>query len=163
MNCFRGNPDDLVRGAPWLPVVLSAICVAGCGAEPTLPVTITADQRTSIQQHVTQLGGRVTSNEIEALYMTLRNTHIQIRDTGGVIEAAGRTRHDIQDFGRANEAIAKAFLADSEFVGFQQWLRTALSPSGATTARVEYGTLRLSVSRAPLRVVFSPRSVSVSH
>lgn len=162
MNCFHGNPHNIVRGARWLPVIISAICVAGCGVEPTPPVTITADQRTSIQQHVSSLGGRVTSNEIEALYMTLRNTHIQIRDTGGVVEAAGRTRQDIQDFGRANEAIAKAFLADSEFAGFQQWLRTALSPSGATTVRAEYRNLQLNVSRAPLRVVFSPRSVSVS-
>ena len=163
MNWVHGRDEKVVRGARWLAVVLPGLCLIGCGQEPTAPVTITADQRTSIQSYVTQLGGRVTSSDMDALYLTLRNIHIQIRETGGVVEAAGRTMQDFKDFGRANEAIAKAFLTNADFASFQQWLQGAIAPTGAMAARAEYGNYQLSVSRAPLRVVFSPRSVPLGN
>jgi hypothetical protein len=90
--------------------------------------------------------------------MSLRNIHLQVRDAGGVIEAAGRSMQDLLDFGRASEAVATAFLPEVEVANFKQWLQSALSPVNPGAARAEYDALQLNVSRAPLRLVFAPRN-----
>jgi hypothetical protein len=127
----------------------------GCGAEATGPPSITPEQRQSIKQNLAQLQARVTAEVPEGLYVSLRNTHLEVLEGGGAIECIPRTRRDIQDFGVASEAVAKAFLETAEFEAFKQWLREALSPNTPSPRRGEYGPLTLTLSRAPLRLVFS--------
>jgi hypothetical protein len=141
--------------------LLMVVCVLGCSRAAVEPPSITTDQRQTIKQNLAQLGGRVTSDDSDSLYVSLRNTHIQIRSHGGVIEGAPKTGQDYIDFSRANEAIAKGFLEGNDFTAFQQWLRGALSSRSPGASRAEYGAYQLSLSGKPLRVVFSPRMDSI--
>lgn len=148
-------------------VAITAICSAllplclGCGAEESPPPSVEAEQRQAIKRNLIKLGAKVTAEQPEALYASLRNTHVQVLASGGVVESSPRTRQDYQDFGYVNEAVAREFLDEGEFTAFQQWLRQQLSPAGPGAGRAEYGRYELSVSRSPLRVVFSPRSPAV--
>jgi len=129
----------------------------GCGAENIGPPAITPEQRQSIKQNLVKLKGRVTAEVPEGLYFSLRNTHLEVLDFGGAIECTPRTRRDIQDFGLASEAVAKTFLDAAEFEAFKQWLREALSPNSPSPRQGEHGQLTLTLSRAPLRLVFSQK------
>jgi hypothetical protein len=141
--------------------LLIITCLLGCGKAVVEPPSINADQRQAIKQNLSRLGGRVTCDEPDSLYVSLRNTHVQIRSQGGVVEGDPKTSQDYADFSRVNEAIAKGFLNSNDFVAFQQWLKGALSSRSPSASRVEYGAYQLSLSGRPLRVVFSPRSDSI--
>ena len=67
-----------------------------------------------MRQNLLRLGAQVTADIPEGLYLSLRNTHIEIRDLGGVVEGSRRTRNDIRDFYLVNEAIAKCFADPGE-------------------------------------------------
>ncbi len=137
-----------------------ATILIGCGRDAAGPPAISTDIRQSIKQNLAQLGAKITGDEPAGLYASLRNTHVEVLDSGGVVEGYPQSRQDFQDFGLVNEAIAKGFLASDEFGAFQQWLRQALSPASSGAARVEYARYEASVSRAPLRLVFSQRAAA---
>src|SRR5712671_1040999 len=83
--------------------------IAGCSAE-TAPVTLESSEREAIKRNVVLLGARVTSDTEDGLYLALRNTYVNIRDAGGMVEGVYKTRQDIDDFAKVNAAIAKVFL-----------------------------------------------------
>jgi hypothetical protein len=130
----------------------------GCGAKAEGPPPVTTESRATIKQNLTQLGAKITADVPEGLYASLRNTHVQILQSGGVVEGMRRTLRDVQDLGLVNEAVAKGFLDSGEITAFQQWLRQALSTADTGASRSEYGRYQLSLSRSPLRVVFSQRA-----
>lgn len=152
-----GPPPTCIRLKLSLYVLVLAL-TAGCSEPTTGPPPISAAQRESIKQHLVQLGAKITADDSYGLYASLRNTHVQILQSGGVVEGIPRTRRDVQDFGLVNEAVAKGFLLDKEFPQFKQWLRAALSPASPSANRAEFSLYLLSVSREPLRVVFSQRT-----
>src|SRR5215213_4737462 len=82
----------------------------GCGAKSIGPPPLTAAQRQSIKQNLVQLKARVTADEPDGLYLSLRNTHVEVREFGGAVDGTLRTGKDVQDFGLVSEALAKAFL-----------------------------------------------------
>jgi hypothetical protein len=140
---------------------LSVAGLLGCGEEAGAPPSINAELRQSIKQNLTRLGAKVTAEVPEGLYVSLRNTHVEVLELGGVVESVPRTRQDVVDFGQVNVALAKGFLDGGELPAFQQWLRHALSPRGPNVNHAEYSRYELNMSRAPLRVVFSPRASAV--
>jgi hypothetical protein len=133
------------------------VCVvallAGCSAENTALITL--EHRESIKQNLVRLGAKVTAETPEEVYLSLRKTHVQIRDLGGTIEGTFQTRRDIQDFGTANEAVAKGFLEKGEFQDFKKWLYKALAPSAPSVLRSEYDQFKVTLSRKPLLAVFT--------
>jgi hypothetical protein len=131
--------------------------LAGCAAESAGPPPVTNEQRQAIKQNLMQLQAKVTAEAPEGLFLSLRNTHVEIRELGGAIDGTLRTRRDVQDFGIVCEAVAKPFLDAAELEAFQQRLREALSPSSPTTVRAEYGRIALTLTRAPLHLVFSQK------
>ena len=137
---------------------LATAVLIGCGEEAAGPPPISAELRQSIKQNLTEMGAKITAEEPAGLYASLRNTHVEVLESGGVVEGYPRSRQDYQDFGLVNEAIAKGFLESEEFSAFQQWLRQALSPASPGADRAEYARYEASVSRAPLRVVFTQRA-----
>lgn len=142
-------------------VVVALALATGCSEPLAAPLPISAEQRQSIKQNLTQLGAKITAEDQYGLYASLRNTHVQVLESGGVVEGVPRTRRDYQDFGLVNEAVAKGFLADQEFPQFQQWLRGALSPASPGANRAEFSLYLISISREPLRVVFSQRTPAI--
>jgi hypothetical protein len=136
----------------------ATVVLVGCGADAIGPPPITADQRQAIKQNLTALGAQVTADAPDGLYASLRNTHVEVRDVGGEIEAAVRTRRDVQDFWQVNQAVAKGFLDDGETTTFDQWLKQALVKGSPASARAEYERYVLSLTKAPLRVIFSQRA-----
>ena len=137
---------------------LALVMLLGCSEAPVGPPSISAELRQSIKQDLITLGAKVTAEDSAGLYASLRNTHVEVQPSGGVIESAPRSRQDLQDFGKVNEAVAKEFLDAGEFAAFQQWLKTAMSPASPNAVRTEYARLQLNMSRTPLRVVFSQRA-----
>jgi hypothetical protein len=135
-------------------VCLLGVCL-GCGADDAPPPSFTPQHRQTIKQNLAKLGAKVTAEIPEELYLSLRNTHIEVRDLGGIIHGTWQTRRDIQDFGVANEAVAKGFLETGEFESFKQWLHRALSPSASAVHRSEYNRFKVTLSRKPLRMVFT--------
>jgi hypothetical protein len=144
----------------WIFVTYSmAVCLlsvfGGCGADSTPPPSFTPEHRQTIKQNLAKLGAKVTAEIPEELYLSLRNTHVEVRDLGGIIHGTWQTRRDIQDFGVANEAAARGFLETGEFEDFKKWLHKALSPSAAAVHRSEYNRFKVTLSRKPLRTVFT--------
>jgi hypothetical protein len=131
------------------------VFVLGCGAENTAPPPFSSQQRESIKQNLKKLGAKVTAEIPEELYLSLRNTHVEVRELGGIVEGTFKTRRDIQDFGTANEAVAKGFLEPREFEDFKKWLHKALAPRAPSVLRSEYDRFKVTLSRKPLRVVFT--------
>lgn len=129
--------------------------LVGCGPDSAAPPSFTPEHRQTIKQHLMQLGAKVTAEIPEELYLSLRNTHVEVRELGGIVQGTWQTRRDIQDFGIANEAVAKGFLEASEFENFKRWLHKALSPSAPAVLRSEYDRFKVTLSRNPLRVVFT--------
>ena len=127
----------------------------GCGADSTPPPSFTPEHRQTIKQNLIKLGAKVTAETPEELYLSLRNTHIEVRELGGIIHGTWQTHRDIQDFGVANEAAAKGFLETGEFEDFKKWLHKALSPSAAAVHRSEYNFIKVTLSRKPLRMLFT--------
>ena len=140
-------------------VCLTAVLL-GCGAQEAGPPKITPEQRQAIKRNLAPLKARVTADSPDGLYLSLRNTHVQILEFCGVIEATPRTRADLQDFASVSQAIAKPFLDASELETFKQQLQTTFSPSGSATHRSEFGNLTVAINRKPLRLVLSPKRIS---
>jgi hypothetical protein len=130
-------------------------CMIGCGAENTAPPPFTPQHRDTIKQNLLKLGAKVTAETPEELYLSLRKTHVEVRDLGGTIEGTFQTRRDIQDFGNANEAVAKGFLEKGELQDFKKWLNKAMSPSARAVQRSDYDQFKVTLSRKPLLAVFT--------
>jgi hypothetical protein len=133
----------------------------GCGAENNAPPPFTPQHRETIRQNLAKLGAKVTAETPEELYLSLRKTHVELRDLGGTIEGTFQTRRDIQDFGTVNEAVAKAFLENGEFQDFKKWLRKAMNPSAPSVLRSEYDQFKVTLSRKPLLAVFTRKQSKV--
>jgi hypothetical protein len=141
--------------------LLGVGALLGCGEEQPGPPAIGPETRQAIKQQLTTLGAKVTAEDQESLYVSLRNSHVALQLGGGVIESAPRTRQDVLDFEKVNTAVAKEFLNDGEYAAFEQWLKTALSPASPNAMRTEYQRYQWNLSRKPLRVVFSQRAPPV--
>jgi hypothetical protein len=128
--------------------------LVGCGAEDA-PPQLETTHREAMRQNLLRLGAQVTADIPEGLYLSLRNTHIEIRDLGGVVEGSRRTRNDIRDFYLVNEAITKCFADPGELEEFKRWYRGSLLQSNAPVPRGEFGDVTLTISRNPLRTIFS--------
>ena len=139
-------------------LVCAVALLCGCRAEQP-PPQLAASHRESIRLNLQRLGARVTADTPEGLYMSLRNTHVEIRELGGVVEGSRRTRNDIRDFYFVNEAIAKNFIEADQLESFKSWFRASLSPTSSTVPRTEFGELTLTLSRSPLRTVFSRKEL----
>ena len=148
-----GDCRLLGQSVRWF-IILAVGFVCGCWGEAP-PTELAATHRDAIRLNLQRLGARVTSDSPDGLYLSLRNTHVEIRDLGGVVEGSRRTRNDIRDFYLVNEAIAKDFIDPSEIEKFKGWFRQSLSPTSSTVPRTEFGELTLTLSRSPLRSVFS--------
>jgi hypothetical protein len=141
--------------------LLVVCCVIGCGEQSTAPPLLTLAHRDTIKQNLQKLGARVTAESPEEVYLSLRKTHVEVRDLGGTIEGTLRTVRDIQDFGTANEAVAKGFLGTGEFQIFKKWLHKALAPSAPPVLRSEYDQFKVTISRKPLLAVFTRKPSQV--
>jgi hypothetical protein len=143
----------------WQPMrllYLAVICLlVGCDAVSTAPAPLTPEQREAIKQSLLKLGAKVTADIPEGLYLSLRNTHVQIRETGGAVEGSRRSRADIIDFCSVNETIAMAFLDANESGQFKQWLRGSLLPKARSVPQAEYTDFTITLNRVPLRAIFS--------
>jgi hypothetical protein len=141
---------------------LYLVCfLIGCSAENTAPPLLTLAHRDTIKQNLLKLGAKVTAETPDELYLSLRKTHVEVRDVGGTIEGAFQTRRDIQDFGTANEAVAKSFLEKGELQAFTNWLHKALGPSGPSVLQSEYNQFKVTLSRKPLLTVFTRKQSTV--
>jgi hypothetical protein len=134
------------------------VIVFGCAGEVP-PAELATTHRDAIRFNLQRLGARVTSDSPDGLYLSLRNTHIEIRNFGGVVEGSRRTTNDIRDFFLVNEAIAKNFIKAGEVENFRTWFRASLSPESGTVPRTEFGELSLTLSRSPLKTVFSRKEL----
>jgi hypothetical protein len=152
--------NALARALQFMASAGVAACLVGCGSDATGPPPISAEQRQAIKQNLTHLGARVTSDDLYGLYLSLRNTHVQVRDVGGSIEGAARTLQDVQDFWRVNEAVAKGFLRAGELATFQKWLKQATTRTSPDASRTEFSQYQLTLSKAPLRVIYSQRAAA---
>jgi hypothetical protein len=126
----------------------------GCGSE-NAPPQLEPTQREAVRQKLLKLGAQVTTDIPDGLYLSLRNTHIEIRELGGVVEGSRRTRNDIRDFYLVNEAITKCFADASQLEEFKRWYRESLLQSNSPVPRGEFGDVTLTISRSPLRTIFS--------
>ena len=143
-------------------VQLCVVCfLLGCGGENTAPPPFTPQHRETIKQNLLKLGAKVTAETPEELYLSLRKTHVEVRDFGGTIEGTFRTRRDIQDFGTVNEAVAKGFLENDEFKDFKKWLYRAITPSAPSVLQSEYDQFKVTLSRKPLLTVFTRKQSKV--
>jgi hypothetical protein len=129
--------------------------VLGCAAEDAGPSPITAAERDAIKQYLAPLKARITSDLSDGLYLSLRNTHVQILQFGGSIESTPRARSDVQDFTSVSQAVAKSFLDAGELETFKRQLQSTLSGRGSSSQRSEYKRVTVSLTRTPLRLVLS--------
>jgi hypothetical protein len=136
-------------------VVVTSLLL-GCGADD-VPPQLEPTHRESVRTNLLRLGAKVTADIPEGLYLSLRNTHIEIREPGGVIEGSRRTRNDIRDFYMVNEAITGCFANAEEVEEFKRWFRQSVMQSNSTIPRAEFGEITLTISRHPLRTTFSRR------
>jgi hypothetical protein len=134
--------------------------LAGCGGETAARPQLVPEQRQAVKDNLLQLRAKVTSETPEALFVSLRNTHIEIREFGGVVDGMRRTSGDVEDFGLICEAIAKAFLESAELEAFKQLLRQSLASNASTPVRAEYQRLTASLTQSPLRFSFSVRQTT---
>src|SRR5687767_2049294 len=112
-------PKSFSRLSMRMTQVCFVVLLAGCSAS-NAPPQFTVEHRDTIKQNLQKLGAKVTAETPEEVYLSLRKTHIAVRDLGGTIEGSFKTRNDIQDFGIVTEAVAKGFLANSEFQNFKK-------------------------------------------
>ena len=157
--------DPVVEPVDWSKLLrMIQLCVVvfvlGCGAENTAPPPFTAQQRDTIKQNLTKLGAKVTAEVPEEVYLSLRNTHVQVRELGGIVEGSSKTGRDVLDFGVVTEAVAKGFLQPGELNEFKAWLQKALAPRAPAAMRSEYDRFKVTLSRDPLRVVFTRKQSS---
>src|SRR4051812_42124000 len=129
--------------------------IAGCSAEAAAPATLESSEREAIKRNLTTLGARVTSDTEDGLYLSLRNTFVDIRDTGGTVDGVYKTQQDINDFSKVNAAIANVLLEGTENEQFAKWLRTSMSGGSRAPQQADYKRLKITLSRVPLHLVFS--------
>jgi hypothetical protein len=102
-----------------------------------------------------RLGARLTAEIPETAYLSLRNSHVEIRELGVIIESAPQVQRDIQDFSIANETIASGFLESGEGEEFKKWLHAALAREASPVLHSEYDQFKVTLSRKPLRSVYT--------
>src|SRR5215212_6835389 len=134
---------------------LALVVIAGCNAKAAAPAAMEPSEREVIKRNLTSLGARVTSDNEDGLYLSLRNTFIDIRDTGGTVEGVYKTQQDINDFAKVNATIANVFLEGAENEQFAKWLRTSMSGGSRAPQQADYKRLKITLSRVPLHLVFS--------
>jgi hypothetical protein len=142
-----------------IPLALLWYCIAGCGGDMA-PPALAAEQRNTMKVNLTKLGARVTSETPHEIYVSLRNTHAEIRELGAMIEVELRTRSDYTDFYSANQAVAGSLCEPAELEEFNKWLRTAFAPNSPPVVKSEYGGFKVTLSRKPLRSVFTAKTPS---
>lgn len=120
------------------------------------------EHRDAMKQNLVKLGAKVTAEIPEAAYLSLKNTHIEIRELGATIEVDLRTRQDIQDFALANQAIANSFGGTGNSGDFTKWLRVALGPKAPPVLHGEYDGFKVTLSRRPLRSMFTARQLAAA-
>ncbi len=135
-------------------ICLLLLSVNGCNNAPA-PPPIATEQREAIKNNLTKKGARVSSDTPEALYLSLRNTHVQVQDSGATVEPALRTQSDVQDFFVANEVIASSVLTPTESEEFKKWLRTSVASKSSPVHKVAYDQFRVTFSRKPLRLIYT--------
>jgi hypothetical protein len=111
-----------------------------------------------MKSNLTKLGARVTAETPDTTYFSLRNTHAEIRELGAIIEVELRTRSDFSDFSSANQAVAGSLCQPTELEKFKKWLSTALAPKAPPVLNSEYGDFKVTLSRKPLRSVFTAKA-----
>lgn len=152
----ESHSGSMKQGRGMRLIQVCVVCfLMGCGAESSAPPLLTLEHRATIKQNLMKLGAKVTAETPEEVYLSLRKTHVEVRDLGGTIEGTLQTHRDIQDFGAANEAVAKGFLEKGELQGFKAWLHKALAPSAPSVLRSEYQQFKVTLSRKPLLTVFT--------
>jgi hypothetical protein len=146
----------LLCGGLHSPRNLIAIAMlAGCSAKASAPPSIASSERDNLRHNLASLGARVTSDSEDGLYLSLRNTFVEIHDTGGIVGGSYKTQQEFKDFANVNDAIAKVFLAGDDYGQFKNWLRTSMSAQSATPHQAEYKRMTMTLSRVPLHMVFS--------
>ncbi len=135
--------------------IFALAVIAGCNAEAAAPAAMEPSEREVIKRNLTSLGARVTSDNEDGLYLSLRNTFVDIRDTGGTVEGVYKTQQDINDFAKVNATIANVFLEGAENEQFAKWLRTSMSGASRAPQQADYKRLKITLSRVPLHLVFS--------
>jgi hypothetical protein len=135
--------------------LMAVITLAGCSAKSSAPPAMAPSEMDAIKRSLAPLGARVTSDSADGLYVTLRNTFVEIHETGGIVEGSNKTQQGYKDFASVNDAVAKVFLAADELEPFKKWLRTSLSSTPNAPQQAEYKRLKLTLSRNPLHMVFS--------
>jgi hypothetical protein len=129
-------------------------CVLGCGGD-IAPPSLLPQHREAIKESLVKLGAKVTSEIPEAVYLSLRNSHVEIRELAATIESAPRTQRDIQDFAIMTQAVANCFLETQESEDFKKWLRGALARQASPVHHDEYEGFTVTLSRKPLRAIFT--------
>jgi len=129
--------------------------IAGCSAQAAAPAALESTEREAIKRNLVLLGARVTSETDDGLYLALRNTYVNIREAGGMVEGVYKTRQDVDDFAKVNAAIAKVFLEGADNEQFAKWLRTSMSGGSRAPQQADYKRLKLTLSRVPLHLIFS--------
>jgi hypothetical protein len=133
---------------------LAIAMLAGC-TKALAPPAIESAERDNVKNALTSLGARVTSDSEDGLYLTLRNTFVEIHDTGGMVGGSYKTQQEFKDFATVNDVIAKVFLGADDYGQFKNWLRSSMSAPSATPHQAEYKRLTMTLSRVPLHMVFS--------
>jgi hypothetical protein len=129
--------------------------LAGCGEQYAAPIALMPEQREAIKLGLMTAGARVTAEVPEGVYLSLRNSHVQILELGVTIESAPRVQTDIQDFAKVTDTVAGVFLAADETDEFKKWLRAALARQAAPVHHDEYQNVKVTLSRRPLRSTFT--------
>lgn len=129
--------------------------LAGCSEQYAAPIELMPGQREAVKHGLIKAGARVTSDVPEGVYLSLRNSHIQIRDLAVTVESAPRVQSDILDFAKVTEAIAGVFLNPDESDDFKGWLRAALAREASPVHHDEYKNFRVTLARRPLRSTFT--------
>jgi hypothetical protein len=142
----------------WLFITAVFCSSIGCSSnhDPPPPV-ITQEQREAVATKLVSLGAELTGEYDDTIYLKLRKTHIQLGKLGGSVESTGVTREDVQDTLTATRAVASAFLDDSKMDAFESWLAHPDAAARDPVRRVEFEHLKVTMSRRPLRVVFSQK------
>lgn len=138
---------------------LTPLCLAclvlGCAAQEPPPPPIVAEQREAIRDGLVKMGAKLTAEHEETIWLSLRNTHVEVGPVGGAIECAPRKRKDIQDFLAVAESVASHFLEPDERPQLHDWLAQTSKKMPTSVQRVEYDQLKVSLSRRPLRALLS--------
>lgn len=135
-------------------LALLSLSVA-CGRATDGSATLSEDDRQTATSALVAIGARVTANSPEAVYLSLRNTHVEMREAGGVVEANLKQTRDVRDFAQATFVATRPFLAASEVEEFKTWMDSSLRAGADNVTRSQYAGVRATLSRTPLRFNFS--------